>query len=615
MAREIGIDLGQTNARVAWLSGGEGAQILPNRDGERFTPTVLALHPSGQFVSGRAALAVAATAPERVIRALVEHLASGTLVPLDGKSYKPESLVAFFVRKLKGEAEARLGDSITRAYVTVPTAWGSAARTRLTAACGEAGLAVTLVESPIASTLGAGFRAGAQRQTNVLVYDLGGTGFSAAVVSVEGSSVSVRKAVAIPGVGGTAFDQHIVDYVNVLVQQQHKIDPSGFGRFMTELGKQAEQVKILLGAHRATDIRIAGLLRGPDGSPINVEIEVEREEFERMIEEEVRSTLLATLRLVEACGLDFERIDAVVVVGGSTAIPSVRNGVQGFVGAKKVVENVDATEVAALGAAWMTGPLTLKAVAADPGSVIVPAPATPVAQPQALSAPAPPPQAVPAPAPQPQAVPAPAPQPEPSPAPEPVATPAPAPEPMTEPTAVPEPAPSALPSPSSPEPRPAPPGAVLPAAASPNPAPATTAAKPAVAEPAAAKTGVSAQVAITRWLMWVAGIVAVLYVAYFIWQLRPPEYTRVPLHPSEAVMTKEIKVFQQELPARVCGAVRDASGRGAFTAGDRLVVVNRLMAEIDTLNNVLKNANVPRQVDYGRNELLGMIDKCVASPR
>jgi actin-like ATPase involved in cell morphogenesis len=605
LAREIGIDLGQTNVRVAWLGGAEGAQILPNRDGERLTPTVLALHPSGQFVSGRAALAVATTAPERVVRDLIEHLASGALVSLDGKSYKPESLVAFFFRKLKSEAEARLGDTVARAYLTVPTSWSGDARKRLTAACAEAGLAVTLVESPIAAALGAGFRAGAQRPTNVLVYDLGGNGFSAAVVSVDGSTVAVRKAVAIPGVGGAAFDRHIVDYVNVMVQQQHKIDPSGFARFMTELGKQAEQAKILLGAHRAADIRIAGLLRGSDGSPINVEIEVEREEFERMIEEEVRSTLLATLRLVEASGLDLERIDSVVVVGGSTGIPSVRNSVQSFVGAKKVVDNVDATEVAALGTAWMTGPLGIKVVAADPGSVTVPVPAAPMAQPQA----------VPAPMPQPEPSPAPEPVAKPAPVPEPVSTPTPAPEPVSTPTSAREPTPTAVPQPSPPEPPPPPPAAVSPPAASPAPAPPTAAAKPAVAEPVAVKTGISAQVAITRWLMGVAGLVAALYVAYFIWQLRPPEYTRVPLHPSETVMAKEIKAFQQALPERVCVVVREASGRGTFNAGDRLVVLNRLMGEIDALNSVLKNASIPHQVDYGRKDLLGMIDQCVASAR
>jgi actin-like ATPase involved in cell morphogenesis len=429
--RDIGIDLGQTNTRAAWLSGAEDPQILSNSDNERLTPTLVAVHAGGQLLAGRGALGIAATSPERAARDLVARLDSGCPVTLEGKSYSPESLVAFFLRKLKSDAEARLNDTVSRAFVAVPPTWNAAARKRLCDAGAEAGLTILPMESSLAAALAAGFRQPSDRPRYVLVYDLGGTNFSVAVLTLEGASLRIRKTATLAGVGGAAFDQLLVDYVVALIEEQHHVDARLHGRFMTELYKQAEQAKILLGAHRSADVHIAGMLRSADGSPLDVDVEIEREEFERMLEDQVRSTLLATLNVLGEAGVLVEELEAVILIGGSTSIPAVRSAVQELVGVKKVAQNVDPVEGIALGAAWMTGSLGVQPQPADPAAVVVVA-----AVPQAVSQPAPQPEPVPAPQVSPPA-PEPAQQPEakpeppapPPPAPEPAAPVAPAPQP------------------------------------------------------------------------------------------------------------------------------------------------------------------------------------------
>jgi len=605
--RAIGIDLGQTNSRIAWLSGAEGPQILPNSDNERFMPTLLAQHPSGQFLSGRGAAGVLAASPERVVWDLVARLATGQLATLEGQSYRPESLMAFFLRKLKADAEARLNDTVTQAYVTVPPTWNAAARKRLCDAGSEAGLSVTPVESSVAAALAAGFRAPSDRLRYILVYDLGGTNFSVTLLALGGPSLVVRKTATLAGVGGAAFDQLIVDYVTVLVEQQHQVDPRVYGRFMAELRKQAEQAKILLGAHRATDVRIAGMLRTPAGSPLDVDVEIEREEFERMLEDPVRSTLLATLSVVGEAGVALEQIDSVILVGGSTSIPAVRSAVESFVGVKKVVENVNPLEAPALGAAWMTGALEVNVQPADPAAIVVVAGAAappPVAEvrPEPTPMPQPAPQPAPAPAPEPQPPPAPQPPPQertvppPPPPPPPPPSPPPAAQAEAEPDATVREARREAPAPPAPAVQPAP---------QPTPPPAPAAPAPA---------GPPAHLLIGRWLIGAAATVAVLYVAYFIWQLRPPEYVHVRLHPSETILQRELRTFQQELPDRICEAVREASQDGSFSVADRLGVLNYTLAEQDALNALFRRSNTraPGAL-WRRDRVMTVIERCSAA--
>jgi hypothetical protein len=387
VAREIGIDLGHTNSRTAWRGGAEGPQILPNSHAERVTPTVLAVHTDGQILVGSVAAAWAALNPGRGVTDLVARLGAGEPVLVNGSSFEPQKLAAYLLGRLKADAEERLNEPVSRAFVAVPPTWDEAARERLRAAGEQVQLAVTPVESSLAAALAAGYREPAPQRQFLVVYELGGATCSVTVLVREGAGLSVVRAATLEGVGGTAFDQQIVDYVTVLIQQQHQVDPAGNLRFMAELRKQAEHAKISLGARRVSDIVIMGGLRSAGGASIDVEVDLGREEFERMIEHKVAATVALTRQVVYEAGLAPEQIDAVITTGGSTLVPYVRAAVEVLFGPEKRVRGADPLEGVALGAAWLTGSLAVQVLPAGAMAVVAaeaaPAEAAPIPEAEA----------------------------------------------------------------------------------------------------------------------------------------------------------------------------------------------------------------------------------------
>ena len=460
MPREIGIDLGHTNLRAAWLSEPGRPQILPNSDNERVTTTALAVHTDGQILVGRSATSWTALHPERGITDVLARLAAGEPVPINGSTCEAAALAARLLSRLKTDAETRMGEAVARAFVAIPPTWGDAARERLRAAGEQAQLPLSLIDSPIAAALAAGFRGAAGGPRRILVYDLGGTTFSAAVLACEDSSMGLLKAGALEGVGGASFDQQIVDYVTVLVQQQHRLNASATFRFMAELRKQAEQAKVALGVHRTSDVIIMGGLRSAAGASIDVEVDIGREEFERMIEDKVAATIALTRSVIAEAGLTLDAIDAVVLVGGSTCVPCVRAAVEALFGPRKIVPKVDPLESVALGAAWLTGPLEVKIL--PPGWMAAAAVEPLVPEPPVEDEiPTVPPEMPAEPAPSPEPEPVVEPVPEEPPAPEPVPVEVapevpPQPEPVVEPTPVEPPAPEPVPVEVVPEPPPQP---------------------------------------------------------------------------------------------------------------------------------------------------------------
>ncbi|MCI0490204.1 MAG: Hsp70 family protein [Blastocatellia bacterium] len=351
MEQTIGIDLGESYCRMAWLKGAGDSQIITNSDNERFMPAVLAMHPDGQLLAGRSALQLASIHPERGVRRLLSLLAAGEPVLLNGQSFQPETLAAHLLRHLKAGAEAHLNEKIARATVAIPPTCDRNVRDRLCEAGSEARLNLVPIESAVAATLAAGFRQPADRLHRILVYDLGALNFHVTTLALDRSSLSILKTATIEDMGGASFDRQIVDYVTVLVQQQHKVDPFANDRFMTELRKQAEQVKISLGSQRVADVVIVGMLRESTGALADVEVEIEREEFERMIQEQLQSTIAATRQVLARSNLLAEEIDSVILVGGSTHIPLVKTMVQNLFEPEKLVKGIDPAECVALGAA------------------------------------------------------------------------------------------------------------------------------------------------------------------------------------------------------------------------------------------------------------------------
>lgn len=368
MGRRIGIDLGHTNCRAAWLSSPGAPQILPNGDNERFTPTLLAFHPDGQVVAGRAAVRLADACPERVVGDVIARLGSGEAVSLNGTTMSPQSLAGHLLARFKQDAEARLNDRVAAALVAVPPAWDSAARQRLYDAGEQAQLAIQTVDAAVAAAVAAGVRQPSADLQNLLVYDLGGATFTVTALAWEKATLSVIRTACLQGVGGSSFDQQIVDYITVLIEQQNQVNPAASRRFMAELRRQAEQAKISLGAHNVSDVVIMGGLRSHTGAPIDVEIDIRREDFERLIEDKVRATIDLTRQVLADCRLSPAQVDSVILAGGSTCVPCVRRAVESLFGAGRILRGADPLEGVALGAAWFLGDLGVSIQAAAPAA-------------------------------------------------------------------------------------------------------------------------------------------------------------------------------------------------------------------------------------------------------
>jgi actin-like ATPase involved in cell morphogenesis len=383
----IGIDLGGTNCKVAWFSGSTEPQIIANRDNERMTPTVLAKHSDGQLLVGRSAMGLIGAGTDVGVRDFLTRFAAGDAIVLNGQAYSPETLTAHLLRHLKADAETRLNEPVRRAVVAVPVTWNQPIRSRLCQAGQEAQLTIRPIESA-AAAVAAGFRQPSMEGRHILVYDLGGTNFTVTVLALR-DGLTILKTAMLPGAGGTSFDRQIVDYVSVLVQQGRGVDPLTNTRFMTELYKQAEQVKIMLGAYRAADVVIVGTLRAPNGALVDVEVEIEREEFERMIEESVQSTIALTRHVIAQADLSPAQIDAVILVGGSTSIPRVWKSVQSAFGVEKMIK-VDPIEGVALGAAWIGGASSPEIQPMNYDSAIVTMPVSPELRVPASAEPSPP---------------------------------------------------------------------------------------------------------------------------------------------------------------------------------------------------------------------------------
>jgi len=368
VGRRIGIDLGHTNCRAAWLSSPGAPQILPNGDNERFTPTLLALHPDGQVVAGRAAVRLADACPERVVGDVIARLGSGEAVLLNGTTMSPQSLAGHLLARFKQDAEARLNDRVAAALVAVPPAWDSAARQRLCDAGEQAQLAIQTVDAAVAAAVAAGVRQPSADLQNLLVYDLGGATFTVTALAWEKATLSVIRTASLQGVGGSSFDQQIVDYITVLIEQQNQVNPTANRRFMAELRRQAEQAKISLGAHNVSDVVIMGGLRSHTGAPIDVEIDIGREDFERLIEDKVRATIDLTRQVLADCRLSPSQVDSVILSGGTTCVPCVRRAVENLFGAGRMLRGADPLEGVALGAAWFLGELGISIQAAAPAA-------------------------------------------------------------------------------------------------------------------------------------------------------------------------------------------------------------------------------------------------------
>jgi molecular chaperone DnaK len=354
MAKAVGIDLGTTNSVVSVLEGGEPT-VIPNAEGARTTPSVVAFSKSGEVLVGEVAKRQAITNPDRTIRSIKREMGTDHKVDIDGKGWTPQEISARILAKLKSDAEAYLGDKVTEAVITVPAYFGDAQRQATKEAGQIAGLEVSrIIAEPTAASLAYGLDKGDGDQT-ILVFDLGGGTFDVSVLELGEGVFDVKSTSGNTSLGGDDWDQRVIDHLVKSFKNQHGIDLSQDKMAMQRLKEAAEKAKIELSSMQTTTINLP-FITASDQGPLHLEQELSRAEFERLTEDLLEKTKAPFLQAVKDAGIKVGDIDHIILVGGSTRMPAVRGLVTELAG-KEPHQGVNPDEVVAVGAAIQAGVL------------------------------------------------------------------------------------------------------------------------------------------------------------------------------------------------------------------------------------------------------------------
>ena len=353
MAKTIGIDLGTTNSCVSVYEGGE-AKVIANPEGERTTPSVVAFK-NGDIIVGGAAKRQMVVNPD-TIRSIKRLMGTSEKVSANGKEYTPEEVSAMILGDLKKTAESYLGETVTKAVITVPAYFNDAQRQATKNAGKIAGLEVErIINEPTAAALAYGLDKQETTQT-VLVYDLGGGTFDVSILELGDGVFEVKSTSGNNNLGGDDYDQRIVDFLVEEIDKEHGIDLSEDKMAMQRLQDAAEKAKKDLSGMTQTQISLPFLAQGPNGV-INFELSLSRSKFEQLTDDLTESTLEPVRKALKDAGLKASEIDKVLLVGGSTRIPKVQELIKKELG-KEPSKGVNPDEVVAMGAAIQGGVLT-----------------------------------------------------------------------------------------------------------------------------------------------------------------------------------------------------------------------------------------------------------------
>ena len=355
MARAVGIDLGTTNSVVAVLEGGEPT-VIPNAEGARTTPSVVAFTPSGEVLVGEVAKRQAVTNPDRTIRSVKRHMGTDWKVDIDGKDYRPQQISAFVLQKLKRDAEAYLGEAVTNAVITVPAYFSDAER-QATKEAGEiAGLAVDrIINEPTAAALAYGLDKGDKEQT-VLVFDLGGGTFDVSLLDIADGVFEVKATNGDNRLGGDDWDAKIVEWLVTQFKNKHGVDLSQDKMARQRLQEAAERAKIELSSASETSINLPYITASAAG-PLHLDEKLTRAEFQRMTQDLLDRCRTPFNTVIKDANTSVDKIDQVLLVGGSTRMPAVADLVRELTGGKEPNKGVNPDEVVALGASLQAGVL------------------------------------------------------------------------------------------------------------------------------------------------------------------------------------------------------------------------------------------------------------------
>lgn len=354
MSKVIGIDLGTTNSCVAVMEGGE-AVVIPNPEGNRTTPSVVGFKKDGERIVGETAKRQAITNPDRTIISIKRHMGTNHKESIDGKDYTPQEISAIILQKLKADAEAYLGQSVTQAVITVPAYFNDSQRQATKDAGKIAGLEVLrIVNEPTAAALAYGLEK-SEDQT-ILVYDLGGGTFDVSILELGDGFFEVKATSGDNKLGGDDFDQVIIDHLVAEFKKEQGIDLSKDKAAVQRLKDAAEKAKKELSGVLTSAISLP-FITMVDGVPQHLEMNLTRAKFDELSAGLVERTLGPTRQALSDAGMSPSDIDKVVLVGGSTRIPAVQDAVKKLIG-KEPHKGVNPDEVVALGAAVQAGVLT-----------------------------------------------------------------------------------------------------------------------------------------------------------------------------------------------------------------------------------------------------------------
>jgi molecular chaperone DnaK len=353
MAKVIGIDLGTTNSCVAVMEGGE-AVVIPNAEGNRTTPSVVGFSKTGERLVGQVAKRQAVSNPDRTVSSIKRHMGSDYRVKIEDKNYSPQEISAAVLQKLKTDAEAYLGQTVTQAVITVPAYFTDAQRQATKDAGAIAGLEVLrIINEPTAAALAYGLDK--QEDQTVLVFDLGGGTFDVSILELSQGMVEVKATSGNNLLGGDDFDQRIIDYMATEFKKSHGVDLSKDKVAVQRLKEAAEKAKIELSGVTSSNINLPFITMTADG-PQHLDMNITRAKFDELTADLVEATIGPTRQALQDAKLSFNDIREVILVGGSTRTPSVQEAIRKLSG-KEPHKGVNPDEVVALGAAIQGGVL------------------------------------------------------------------------------------------------------------------------------------------------------------------------------------------------------------------------------------------------------------------
>ena len=359
MGRAVGIDLGTTNSCIATLEGGQPTVIV-NAEGARTTPSVVAFSKSGEILVGEVAKRQAVTNVDRTISSVKRHMGTDWTVEIDGKKWTPQEISAQVLMKLKRDAEAYLGEPVTDAVITCPAYFNDAQRQATKDAGTIAGLNVLrIINEPTAAALAYGLEKGKEDE-RILVFDLGGGTFDVSLLEIgkddDGfSTIQVQATNGDNHLGGDDWDQKIIDWLVGEVKNKYGVDLSKDKIALQRLKEAAEQAKKELSSSTSTSISMQYLAMTPDGTPVHLDETLTRAHFEEMTSDLLGRCRTPFNNVLRDAGISVSDIDHVVLVGGSTRMPAVKELVKELTGGKEANQSVNPDEVVAVGAAVQSG--------------------------------------------------------------------------------------------------------------------------------------------------------------------------------------------------------------------------------------------------------------------